>query len=54
MAAEPSIMTFSYTHFQAFCPDAYLLIEHLPDEKVPLARQALLQKASEAGVEMIW
>jgi len=40
--------------FQAICPDAYLLIEHLPDEKVPLARQALLQKASEAGVELIW
>ncbi len=40
--------------FQAFCPDAYLLIEHLPDEKVPLARQALLQKAREAGVELIW
>ncbi len=40
--------------FQVICPDAYLLIEHLPDEKVPLARQALLQKAREAGVELIW
>jgi len=38
--------------FQAYCPDAYLLIEHLPDEKVPLARQALLQKAGEVGVKI--
>jgi sugar phosphate isomerase/epimerase len=36
--------------FQACSPDGWIEIEHLPDEKVPLARQALLQKAAEAGV----
>jgi sugar phosphate isomerase/epimerase len=50
--------TLDYTlflrQFQACCPDCYLLIEHLPDEKVHLARTALLQKAGEIGVKISW
>jgi sugar phosphate isomerase/epimerase len=38
--------------FQEFCPDRYLLIEHLPDEKFPLARQNLLKIALESGVNI--
>jgi sugar phosphate isomerase/epimerase len=40
--------------FEEICPDAYILIEHLPDEKVPLARQALLKKAEEIGINISW
>jgi sugar phosphate isomerase/epimerase len=40
------------TQFQHYCPFGYLLIEHLPDEKIPLARQGLLKKAFEIGVPL--
>jgi len=42
------------TRFEAFCPDAYMLIEHLPDEKVPLARKALLEQANFIGLNLIF
>jgi len=32
------------------CPNAYVLIEHLPDEKVPLARAAIGQIAQRLGI----
>lgn len=38
--------------FQSFCPDGYLLVEHLPDEKVPLAREALVQKAEAINIPL--
>jgi len=38
--------------FQACTPDGWIEIEHLPNEKIPLARTALLQKADEAGVPL--
>jgi sugar phosphate isomerase/epimerase len=38
--------------FQKYCPDKYLLIEHLPDEKVSLARQALVEKAQKIGIPL--
>lgn len=33
------------------CPGAHILIEHLPDEKVPLAADGLRQEAVKAGIE---
>jgi sugar phosphate isomerase/epimerase len=36
--------------FDACCPGGVLLIEHLPPEKVPAARAALLRVAAEAGI----
>jgi len=36
--------------FAQACPGGYILIEHLPDEKIPLARTALLAAAEQAGV----
>ena len=36
--------------FQAFCPNCYLLVEHLPDDKLPLARNALVEKALALGI----
>jgi sugar phosphate isomerase/epimerase len=38
--------------FEACCPDGYTLIEHLPDEKIPLARKALLLAAERSGVKL--
>ena len=38
--------------FQACSPEGWMEIEHLPDEKVPLAREALVKKAQEAGVPL--
>ena len=38
--------------FQACASAGWIEIEHLPDEKVPMARQALLRKAEEAGVPL--
>ena len=35
---------------QQYCPEAYCLIEHLPEEKVPQARTALLKSAEKAGI----
>jgi sugar phosphate isomerase/epimerase len=40
------------TRFQKYCPDKYLLIEHLPDEKVGLARQALVKQAKNIGIPL--
>ena len=37
---------------QSSCPDGYILVEHLPDEKIPLARQALVEAAASAGVPL--
>lgn len=37
-------------YFQADCPDGFLLVEHLPDEQVPLARANLLRLAQAAGI----
>ena len=34
-----------------WCPDGFVLIEHLPDEDIPEARDALNRFAQEAGVE---
>jgi sugar phosphate isomerase/epimerase len=41
------------TRFEQCCPDGYILIEHLPNDKVPLARTALLKVAKEAGVNIV-
>ncbi len=35
---------------QRVCPDGHILIEHLPDDKVPLAAEGLRRAASEAGI----
>lgn len=35
---------------QKVCPDAHILIEHLPDDKVPLAAEGLRREAAEAGI----
>jgi sugar phosphate isomerase/epimerase len=39
--------------FEASCPNGYILIEHLPDERVPIARQALIQKALAARIPLL-
>jgi sugar phosphate isomerase/epimerase len=36
--------------FQACCPGGYLLIEHLPDEKIPRARAAVCRAADIVGL----
>jgi sugar phosphate isomerase/epimerase len=36
--------------FEAACPDGYVMIEHLPDEQVPAAKQALDAAAVAAGI----
>ena len=36
--------------FHDCCPNGYLLIEHLPNEQVPLARVALLKYAEREGI----
>ncbi len=35
---------------QRVCPEAHILIEHLPDEKVPLAAEGLKREARDAGI----
>jgi len=40
--------------FEHFCPDGYILIEHLPDEKVPLARAALVAVSERAGIPLVY
>ncbi len=40
--------------FQECSPDGWIEIEHLPDEKIPLARRALVKKAEEAGVPLVY
>jgi len=34
-------------------PDMYGIIEHLPDEKIPLARAGLMRAAEQAGVHLV-
>ena len=50
--------TLDYTLFlqrlQSSCPDGYILVEHLPDEKVPQARQALIEAAAAARVPLFY
>lgn len=36
--------------FEAACPDGYVMIEHLPDDKVPAAKRALDAAADRAGL----
>lgn len=36
---------------QRVCPDAHILIEHLPDDKVPLAAEGLRKEAVAAGIK---
>jgi len=36
--------------FDAACPDGYALIEHLPDDKIPRAKQAVDAAAARAGL----
>lgn len=43
---------FFLSKFQESSPDGYLLIEHLPDDKVPLARQALVQIATNMNIPL--
>ena len=40
------------TLLQRHCPDVYCLIEHIPEESVPVARDALLASARKAGVTL--
>ena len=40
------------TNFQKYCPDSYILIEHLPDEKIPLARQAFVDFAERYAIPL--
>ena len=35
---------------QKVCPDAHVLIEHLPDDQIPAAAEALRSSAAEAGI----
>ena len=35
---------------QRVCPDAHILIEHLPDDKIPLAAEGLKREAELAGI----
>jgi len=34
------------------CPEGYVLIEHLPDEKVLIAREAIARKAAQYGITL--
>ena len=36
--------------FEESCPDGYVQIEHLPDDKIPAAREALFTTGIEAGI----
>ncbi|MGH2367193.1 MAG: sugar phosphate isomerase/epimerase family protein, partial [Chloroflexota bacterium] len=36
--------------FQACCPDGYVLIEHLPEDKIPAAKDALDRVATRIGI----
>lgn len=37
----------------SLCPEGYCLIEHLPDEKISQARDAILQFAENAGIMLV-
>jgi sugar phosphate isomerase/epimerase len=43
-------MAYCLQRFQAVRPDGYVIIEHLPDELIPEARDSLLRAAEEAGI----
>jgi hypothetical protein len=36
--------------FEASCPNGFVLIEHLPDDKIPAAKRALDEEAGRAGL----
>jgi hypothetical protein len=38
--------------FEWVRPDGYVIVEHLPDELIPEARNALLAAATEVGI--VW
>lgn len=38
--------------FEEHCPDGYIQIEHLPDDKIPQAREAFYQDGLKAGI--VW
>jgi sugar phosphate isomerase/epimerase len=40
------------TRMNELCPQGYCLIEHLPDDKVPQARAAVLGFAQKAGIQL--
>jgi sugar phosphate isomerase/epimerase len=40
------------TRLQQTCPDVYCLIEHLPDDQVPQARQAVCATAERLGIHL--
>jgi sugar phosphate isomerase/epimerase len=41
------------TRFEQCCPQGYILIEHLPNDQVPLARTALMKFAKQTGVNIV-
>jgi sugar phosphate isomerase/epimerase len=45
-------MGYCLQRFQAVRPGGYVLIEHLPDDQIPEARDSLLQAAERAGI--VW
>jgi sugar phosphate isomerase/epimerase len=52
----PCSGTMNYDIFmrrwQECCPEGYFLIEHLPDDKVDIARAAIGEKAKELGIRL--
>jgi sugar phosphate isomerase/epimerase len=38
--------------FEQYCPAGYMLVEHLPDDKIPAARAAIVQVAARVGVPL--
>jgi sugar phosphate isomerase/epimerase len=44
---------FFLRHFAQYQPDGYFLIEHLPIDKVPAARQFIMQVAGECQIELM-
>lgn len=43
-------LAYMLQRFQAARPDGYVIVEHLPDELIPEARDALLAAAASAGI----
>lgn len=51
---QPESMLDEVTFLQGMqrvCPDGHLLIEHLPDDKVPLAAEGFRREADRAGIK---
>lgn len=42
------------SRFEQCCPEGYILIEHLPDDKISLARAALVTLAERTGVPLLF